>query len=191
MSTTKSSFSKKKVLVASIALLTMGLGGTVATGAYFTADKTVASNTLASGTVVIGNVGDDASSTAPLTFSNVLPVADSDVATKAKTFNINVRNNGTAAIDWKAAVSSTSSDFAKQVNVQYSTDGGTTWSNKTTADALSSVSIPSSSSLAASGTAVIKFRAWLPSSTDNSAQNKTLTFTLSVNAIQAGAQFPA
>ncbi|GEB45715.1 hypothetical protein MTE01_16600 [Microbacterium testaceum] len=191
MSTTKAAFSKKKVLVASIALLTMGLGGTVATGAYFTADKTVASNTLAAGTVAIGNIGDDASSTAPLTFSNVLPVADSDVAAKAKTFNINVRNNGTAAIDWKAAVSSTSSDFAKQVNVQYSTDGGTTWSNKTTADALSSVSIPSSSSLAASGTAVIKFRAWLPASTDNSAQNKTLTFTLSVNAIQAGAQFPA
>lgn len=191
MSTTKSSFSKKKVLVASIALLTMGLGGTVATGAYFTDSKTVSSNQLSSGTVIIGNLGDDATSTAPLTFSNVLPVADSDVATKAKTFNINVRNNGTASIDWKAAVSSTSSDFAKQVNIQYSTDGGTNWSTKVTADALSSISIPSASSLAANGTAVIKFRAWLPAATDNTAQGKTLTFTLSVNAIQAGAPFPA
>ncbi|MDQ1176605.1 hypothetical protein [Microbacterium sp. SORGH_AS_0421] len=189
MSTTKRSFSKKKVLVASLALLTMGLGGTVATGAYFTADKTVSSNTLASGTVVIGNIGDDSSSVAPLSFTNVLPVADADVATKAKTFNINVRNNGTAAIDWKAVVSSTSSEFAKQVNVQYSTDNGTTWSTARTADALSSVSIPSTASLAASGTAVIKFRAWLPAATDNTAQNKTLTFTLTVNAIQAGAPF--
>lgn len=191
MSTTKRSFSKKKALVASLALLTMGLGGTVATGAYFTADKSVTSNTLAAGTVVIGNLGDDASSTAPLTFSNVLPVADSDVSTKAKTFNINVRNNGTAAIDWKAAVSSTSSEFAKQVNIQYSTDNGATWSTAKTADALSSVSISSASSLAANGTAVIKFRAWLPANTDNSAQNKTLAFTLTVNAIQAGAPFPA
>ncbi len=184
--TSKSRVSKKNVLVASLALLTMGLGGSIATGAYFTDTKTVTSNELTAGTVLLGNIADNSASTAPVTFTNVLPVAANDVATKAQTFNINVRNTGTASIDWAAVITLTSSDFAKQVNVQYSVDNGSTWSTATTLDALNGTKISSSAPLASAGTSVIKFRAWLPSGTDNSAQGKSIAFALNVNAIQAG-----
>jgi len=43
----------------------------------------------------------------------------------------------------------------------------------------------SASSLAASGTTVIRFRARLPANTDNTAQGQTLSFTLTLNAIHA------
>ncbi|NUU49218.1 hypothetical protein HP444_00025, partial [Curtobacterium luteum] len=82
---TKSKLSKKKILVASIALLSIGFGGTIATGAWFTDSKTVAANQLTAGTVILGNLADDATSTTPLNFTNVIPVAASDVATKAQT----------------------------------------------------------------------------------------------------------
>ncbi|MDQ1176185.1 hypothetical protein [Microbacterium sp. SORGH_AS_0421] len=75
MSIPKRSFSKKKLFAASLALLTIGLGSTVATGAYFTAEKTVTDNTLAAGTVAIGNFADDSNSVAALAFTNVLPIA--------------------------------------------------------------------------------------------------------------------
>jgi len=182
--------SKKKLLIASAALLSIGLTGSIATGAYFTDQKVVTGNQLTAGTVVLGNIADDATSTTPVTFTNVLPIDDSTaakIAASAKTFNVNVRNNGTADIDWKATISLTSSDFAKQVKVSYSIDNGATWSTPTSADNLNGVAINSTASLAANGSLPVKFRAWLPAATDNSAQGKSLTFTLTVNAIQAGA----
>lgn len=181
---------KKKLFIASAALLSIGLTGSLATGAYFTDQKVVTGNQLTAGTVTLGNIADDSSSTAPIAFTNVLPIDDSTaakIAASAKTFNVNVRNTGTAAIDWKATISLTSSDFAKQVYVSYSVDGGSTWSQASTADTLNNVAIKSTTSLAASGTQAVKFRAWLPASTDNTAQGKSLSFTLTVNAIQAGA----
>jgi Neuraminidase (sialidase) len=188
--TTTSRSSKKKTLIAAAALLSIGLTGSIATGAYFTDQKIVTDNKLTAGTVVLGNIADDPTSTTPVVFTNVLPIDDSTaakIADKAKTFNVNVRNNGTADIDWKATISLTSSAFAKQVLVSYSSDNGTTWSNPTLADNLNGVAINSSASLAANGTLPIKFRAWLPAATDNTAQGKTLTFTVKVDAIQAGA----
>lgn len=181
---------KKKLFIASAALLSIGLTGSLATGAYFTDQKVVTDNKLTAGTVVLGNLADDSTSTAPVVFTNVLPIDDSTsakIAAKAKTFNVNIRNTGTADIDWKSKITLTSSAFAKQVTVSYSTDGGTNWSTPALADNLNNVAINSSSSLAAGGSLPIKFRAWLPASTDNSAQGQSLTFTLTVNAIQAGA----
>lgn len=187
--TSTSRTNKKKTLIAAAALLSIGLTGSIATGAYFTDQKIVTDNKLTAGTVVLGDIADDLKST-PVTFTNVLPIDDSTaakIADKAKTFNVNVRNNGTADIDWKATISLTSSAFAKQVYVSYSSDNGTTWSNPSFADNLNGVAIKSSASLAANGTLPIKFRAWLPASTDNTAQGKSLTFTVTVDAIQAGA----
>ncbi|MBM7803388.1 hypothetical protein JOE58_002639 [Curtobacterium luteum] len=188
---TKSKLSKKKILVASIALLSIGFGGTIATGAWFTDSKTVAANQLTAGTVILGNLADDATSTTPLNFTNVIPVAASDVATKAQTFNINVRNVGTADIDWTAKLTpdvstAASTAFAKQVFVQASTDGGSTWSTAQSISDFSGNTIASTSKIVANGSSVIQLRAWLPSTTDNTAQGQTLKFTLEVDAIQAG-----
>ncbi len=185
--TSKSRVSKKKVLVASLALLTMGLGGSIATGAYFTDTKTVTNNKLTAGTVLLGGTDfGNINTSTPVTFSNVLPVADKDVTSKAQSFVVAVRNNGTASIDWNGVVSLTSSDFAKQVKVQYKTEQGA-WSTSTTLDALNGTKITSGTSILAGSSDSIQFRAWLPAETDNSAQAKTVSFTLTVNAIQAGA----
>lgn len=180
---------KKTALIGAALLLAVGVGGTAATGAYFTDTKTVASNTITAGTVILGNIGDDASSTTPLAFTNVIPIADSLVATKAQTFNINIRNNGTASINWTAVLNTSSSQssttFPPQLNLQYSTDGGNTWSTKTTADKLSGTTISGTGPLAAGATAKVQFRAWLPSSTDNTAQGQVYKFDLTANAIQS------
>ncbi|MDQ1176186.1 hypothetical protein [Microbacterium sp. SORGH_AS_0421] len=108
-------------------------------------------------------------------------------------FNINVRNTGTAAVDWKATINASEvTNFSKSVYVQYSLDGGATWSTQgSIGGSMSGKAIPSTSSLAAGDTTVIKLRAFLPENTDNTAQGKTVSFSLVVNAIQAGAPFPS
>lgn len=179
---------KRKTLVAAAALLSIGLAGSIATGAYFTDSKTVSDNSLASGTVVLyGTDWADAATSTPVTFTNVLPIADADIPTgKASQFITVVRNRGTAAVDWTASISLTSSDFAKQVNVQYKIDNGS-WSDPVTLDALNGKKIASSAALKAPSTGYINWRAWLPAATGNSAQGQTVSFTLKLDAIQAGA----
>ncbi len=188
--------SRKKLIIASLALMSVGLGGSIATGAYFTDTKTVSSNQLTAGTVILGGTdyGNVATST-PVTFTNVLPIAESDIATaKASQFITVVRNRGTSAMDWAASISLTSSDFAKQVKVQYKIGSGSwssidndSWSSETTLDALNGTKITSSTPLSSMGSQTISWRAWLPSTTDNSAQGKTVSFDLKLSAIQAGA----
>lgn len=182
---------KKTALIGAAILLTVGIGGTAATGAYFTDTKTVASNTLTAGTVVLGNINDDATSTTPLAFSNVLPLADSAVATNAQAYNVNIRNNGTAAIKWSVVLNTSSSQqsttFPQQLNIQYSLDNGNTWSSASTAAALSGTTISGPSALAAGSSTKVQFRAWLPAATDNSAQGQVYKFDLTANAIQTGA----
>lgn len=179
---------KRKTFVAAVALLSIGLAGSVASGAYFTDSKTVSSNELSSGTVVLyGTDWGDSMTSTPVTFTNVLPIADADIPTgKASQFTTVIRNRGTAAIDWTASLSLTSSDFAKQVYVQYKINNGD-WADPITLDALNGKKIASSAALSASGTGYINWRAWLPSTTGNSAQGKTASFTLKLDAIQAGA----
>ncbi|WAC69354.1 SipW-dependent-type signal peptide-containing protein [Microbacterium sp. SL75] len=189
-----STWNKKKTLIASMVLLSVGLGGTVATGAYFTDTKQIAANSITAGTVILGNPSDGGTAAAPqaVTFANVLPIADADVATKAQTFNLNVRNNGTAAINWKAFINRTSPStaqenaLAKQLMLQYSTDGGFSWSTPGALDNQAGKAISSSSVLASNATQVIKFRAWLPATTDNTFQGLSLPFELMISAIQAG-----
>jgi len=179
---------KRKTLIAAVALLSIGLASSVASGAYFTDSKTVSNNKLSSGTVVLGGTDwSDATTSTPVTFTNVLPLADADIPTgKASQFITVIRNRGTAAIDWNASISLTSSDFAKQAYVQYKIGSGN-WADPITLDALNGQKIASSAELSASGSQTISWRAWLPSTTGNSAQNKTVTFTLKLDAIQAGA----
>jgi len=86
----------RKLLIASAALLSIGLTGSIATGAYFTDQKVVTGNQLTAGTVVLGNIADDATSTTSVTFTNVLPIASSDISKKAQTFQVWIRNEGTA-----------------------------------------------------------------------------------------------
>ncbi len=187
--TSPTRISKKKMLIASVALLSIGLGGSAATGAYFTATKSVANNQLSSGTVVLGNIGADATAATetPVTITNLIPIEDSDVSTKARTFSVNVRNAGSASIDWVASFTTPNGvDNSFPLMFKYTTNNGSTWSSVYTADPLNTTKIPSTSSLAAGATQTVKFLVWLPSYAPSSAQGKSLTFSLNVNAIQAG-----
>ncbi len=182
---------KRKALIASLALLAIGAGGVAVSGAYFTNQQTLTANTLSAGTVQLGNVGDNG--TTALAFNNILPVADANVATQAQTFNINVRNTGTAAIDWAATpiltsnASAAATALAGAVNISYSTDG-TTWSTAQTLSALAaSPTTITGTNLASGSTTKIQVRAWLPATTGNSVQGNSLSFDLRVRAIQTGA----
>ncbi|WP_307313884.1 hypothetical protein [Microbacterium sp. SORGH_AS_0421] len=160
------------------------MGSTAATGAWFTANKTVSDNTLSSATVKLGEM---TSGSAAVSVTNLIPIADSDISSKAKTFLVFVDNSGTVDIDWNASYSLTSSNaLASQARIQYQIGNGA-WSDAVSVSALSGTKIPSPSPIAAGRYQVVGFRVWLPSNASNSIQGTQLTFTLNVNGIQAGA----
>ncbi len=197
MMTSTSRPRKKKALVAAAALLSIGLTGTIATGAYFTDQKIVTNNQLTAGTVVLGNIGDDANSSTPVTFTNVLPIADADVATKAQTFNVHIRNGGTADIGWKAEVASPmilmradegGLTIKDKAMVQVSTTDGETWSAPQTFTELQNQGpIENGLGIRPGDSALVKFRVWLPATTGNAYQGASFSFNLVVSAIQYGA----
>lgn len=188
MNTNTRKISARKALIASALLLSIGAGGIVASGAWFTSSQSLASNQVKTATVSLGAIGGTA-----LSVTNAVPLADADVATKAQTFTVNVVNNGTIAVDWAADLilptSPTPSDTINRLLVSYSVDGGTTWSTGQTMGSLAGApGTITGTSLAAGATKAVLFRAWLPGATSTNAdQNQTITFDLRARAIQAGA----
>lgn len=185
---------KKKAAVAFFALIAVGVGGFAVSGAYFTDQKTIAGNTLQAGTVQLGGIGDTASTTTPLSFTNILPMTDA-VATDATTpqavvATVNIRNTGTASIDWSALITVPAAGeaaFANALSAQYRVGAGA-WSATSTLASLASAPIASTGALAGTnGTQTIDIRLWLPAATNNTFQAKTLSFDLRARAIQAGA----
>lgn len=181
----------RKAIIASAILLSVGVGGIAATGAWFTSYQTLASNQVKTATVSLGAVGGNA-----LAVTNLVPIVDSDIATKAQTFNVNVVNNGSIAVDWAADIilPTNAPDTTNRVLVAYSVDGGTTWSATTSATAPTMATLATNpglitgTGLAAGKTQTVMFRAWLPAATSgNSDQGQTITFDLRARAIQSGA----
>jgi len=185
--------STRKLLVASAALLSIGLTGSIATGAYFTDQKVVTGNQLTAGTVVLGNIADDATSTTPVTFTNVLPIASTDISKKAQTFQVWIRNEGTAGIDWRAYVESPTDTpeqvaMRQQLRLQVSTDQGASWTPTMTFEQFQNNGpIESTAGIRPKDYDSLQFRVWLPASTGNTFQGATFSFNLSVRAIQNGA----
>jgi len=183
----------KTLIVAATALLSIGLTNSLTTGAYFTDQKVVTGNELTAGTVILGNIADDDTSTAPLTFTNVLPIASADVSTKASIFRVWIRNEGTADIDWRAYMESptdTAEEVAirQQLRIQVSTDQGTTWTPRQTPEELQqSGPIESTAGIRRMDSDSVLFRVWLPASTNNTFQGAKFSFNLSVRAIQDAA----
>lgn len=188
--------SKKKAMVAAALIACVGFSGVVVSGAYFTDEVSSTGNTASAGTVYLGPIG--ATDNTPVTFSNILPSTPEN----GRVTTINVRNIGTAAINWAATLNlpaSTTADqraFAGQLNIQTSIDGGVTWSAATTLAAYTTAatagSVTSTAALPAPvGTtpsaAPIQLRMWLPTTTLNTYQGKSLTFNVRVRAIQSDA----
>lgn len=190
--TTTIRISKRKMLIATAALLSVGLGSTAVTGAYFTTMKTVANNQISSATLTLGNIGSDpsAGTEVPVTIANLIPIADSDVNTKARSFSMNIRNTGSVPINWAASLTTPSdanTTYLQQLMFKYSLDNGNTWSNTYTGDPLNKTTITNDASLIDGGAQTIKFLVWLPYNVSNTAQGKTLTFALNAKATQVGA----
>ncbi|WP_279365738.1 hypothetical protein [Microbacterium testaceum] len=178
--------STRKILLASIALLSIGMGSTAATGAWFTTSRSVANNQLTSATVTLGEI---ASGSAAVSFTNLIPLADSEVSSKAKTFLVFADNQGNVPIDWNASYTLTSTnELANQARIQYQIGNGS-WSDATSVSAMSGSKIFSTSSIDPGKYQVVAFRVWLPFNADNSTQGKQVSFTLNVNGIQVGAPF--
>lgn len=176
-------------------VLVSGIAGTfITTGAYFTDMKTTPLNTITAATITLGLPGATAST--PLVAATVLPIAAGTEATKAVVTAVNIRNVGTAAFDWDAAISNLAvvggpADSPTLVQVQFSRDAGTTWSTATTLQAFATAGatapqIASTTSLAAQAVNPVQLRMWLPATAGNAYQSMSLTFTLTARAIQSG-----
>jgi len=195
MTTPTLTLRKRTALIGAVALLAIGAGGVAVSGAYFTDQKSIESNSVATSTVKLGPIDGDRGTTT-VAITDLLPIADENVAAQAKPFKVVVSNTGNATIDWAATIiqtsaagTSTTPSAADALYVSYSTDNGTTWSTGTTLTSL--ISTPpsdfSGQGLVAGGKKTILFRAWLPSTTSNTYQGTSVTFALRVRAIQTGA----
>ncbi|WP_295824464.1 hypothetical protein [uncultured Microbacterium sp.] len=196
MTTPTLTLRKRTALVAAVALLAIGAGGVAVSGAYFTDQKSIESNSVATSTVKLGPI-DGSDGTTKLTVTDLLPLPKDDsktIADSAKTFQVVVSNTGKATIDWAAAIFLTSApgtndkpSAADALYISYSTDGSTWSTGVTLASLLSSKqSGLSGTDLASGASKTIFFRAWLPSTTSNTYQGTSVTFTLRVRAIQTG-----
>lgn len=199
---------RKKAAVFGFAgmLLVVGVAGSlVASGAYFTNTKTTPDNTITTGTIALGGLGDAGSTIA--IGRNVMPIADGTEATEASVMTINIRNVGTAAFDWSAQFTTAKlnttatvngktapTDTLEKINVEVSSDGGSTWSGKTTLQNLPAQQFTSTESLAAPVGDVesvfpIMMRLWMDKSAGNNYQGVTATFSVTAKAIQSGIGF--
>lgn len=200
MTTPTLTLRKRTALVAAVALLAIGGGGVAVSGAYFTDQKSIESNSVATSTVKLGDIkGNGFGSSTALSVTDLLPLPDDSpttVASSAKAFSVIVNNTGAATIDWAASIIQTSAagtnanpTAAEALFVSYSTDGGTNWSTGVSLSSLatSMKTTPiTGKGLKANDTQEIKFLAWLPSTTSNTYQGTSAKFTLRVRAIQTG-----
>jgi hypothetical protein len=188
--------SKRKMLLAAGLALTVGFTGLTVSGAYFTDQVTVEGNSAAAATVKLGSTGSTATSAnTQILATNLIPLTAAEADTKGFAATINVRNVGTAPIDWAIKLSyptggatTDQAAFADQVNIK-TTIGTGTATGPVTLATLATQTTPTltGTGLAAGSTTAVAFRIYLPEATSTTFQGRSVPFNVQVRAIQAGA----
>jgi hypothetical protein len=186
---------RTKAIVACLALLAVGTGGVVASGAYFTDQISISGNVLKAAKVFLGapDATTEPNTNTNLTMNDVLPLSTAQVDTLATTRTLKLINKGTVPVEWKVVASdpSTGGDadavMAGSLQIQTKLDSGA-WSGamSLTDFKKSGLKSAASTTLAVNDTATILIRAYLPKETDNLTQEKSATFNLKLRAIQIG-----
>ena len=183
--------------ISAILATTLGVG-VFASTAYFT-DESKISATVAVGTADLGmrSVNGASLDAEPLTLSGLVPLSTSAAAdnTRGGVVSFKVKP---ATLDARAVVTAqglsagSATDLMGYVRVNFSVDGGSTWSAPqplTTASVLRSDEFTVAKQPAASSTlsGVLKVRFYLTSDTPDSFQGKSLAFSIGVRSIQSSA----
>lgn len=185
---------RTKVIVASLALLAVGTGGVLASGAYFTDQISITGNVLKAAKVFLG--APDATEPATntnLSMNDVLPLSTAQVETLATTRTLKLINKGTVPVEWKVVATNpdtgadTDVTMAGSLRIQTKLNAAG-WSEPITLTQFKIDGIKSAvgANLAVDGTATILIRAYLPKETGNLTQEKSSTFNLKLRAIQIG-----
>lgn len=180
-------------LLAGSIVVSGAAGAIITSGAYFTNTRTIDNNTITAATIVLGAIGDTGN--ADVAAGLVLPIPAGTQSTNALVTTVNIRNAGTAAFNWDAAVinvktSTGPADSTTQVQVQASVDNGTNWTTPTSLAAFATAGatgaqFASSAALAPGAAAPLQLRMWLPASAGNPYQSMKITFSLAARAIQS------
>ncbi|MDF2918891.1 MAG: hypothetical protein K0S70_3108 [Microbacterium sp.] len=176
---------KRKMALAAGALVLAGVGGTLASGAWFTDQQKMTGNELTAATVVLDSLTSGGAT--KIEVSNLLPSADS---TGGKEGSITISNSGTAKFLWAADLdpgTPTKAGFLDAVQIEFRQGGAGNWSAPTSIATAAAVSQKSASALDAGTSTTLDYRVSLPSTTANDLQGASVAFDVVVKAIQADA----
>lgn len=180
---------RKQALMAALALVCIGTGGLVGSGAYFTDQKAIPSNTLQAARVELGAIGITDNSL--VTTKNLLPLTNA-VATAADSqsslITVNVKNTSNVAIGWAASINGVTGNattFLPKIQLQWHVGAGA-WSTPTTLDAFGALttSAITGTGLVAGDTTVVEIRLWLKDDSATSLQGLLTTYNVRVRAMQ-------
>ncbi|MFD1714735.1 hypothetical protein ACFSBZ_09660 [Amnibacterium flavum] len=163
-----------------------------ATGAYFTNQASIGSNTSTSATVKVSLKNGSAPSPT-WTATGLLPLSTTDAndttsAAKGIIVPIQLSNDGSVSSDWSLTVNQVTtpvSALTQYVRVALSTDGGTTWGTPVALNAATPVSA-TGTALAAGTSANLAMRFFLVSTTPNSMKSTSVNYTITAKVIQNG-----
>ncbi|KTR87554.1 hypothetical protein NS220_17640 [Microbacterium testaceum] len=176
---------KRKVALAAGALVLVGVGGTLASGAWFTDQQKMSGNELSAATVVIDPLTTGGAT--KIEVSNLLPSADS---TGGKQGSITIKNSGTAKLLWAADLdpgTPTKAGFLDAVQIEFRQGGDGNWSVPTSLSSAATVLQKGASALDEGSSTTLDYRVSLPSTAANDLQGASVTFDVVVKAIQADA----
>jgi predicted ribosomally synthesized peptide with SipW-like signal peptide len=182
---------RTQAIMAALALLFIGTGGLVGSGAYFTDQTTIRANSFTSSTIALRYIGDTDNS--DFTTKNLLPLTEAAATTganpQASLITVNVVNVGKSAFGWAASIKNitgATSTLVPAVQLQWRIDSGT-WSPTTTLDAFGAIT---SSPINGTGLApaatpvVVQIRLWLKPDAVTSLQSLKASYVVRVRAMQ-------
>lgn len=176
---------KRKVALAAGALVLAGVGGTLASGAWFTDQQKMTGNEMSAATIAISAA--ERSGNASLEMKNLMPTADASKGGIES--DLKIVNTGDAPVRWAFAIDpkASSPGFLDAALIQFRVGDQGAWSEPTSFTSASQTLQKGPTSLVPNEAADVTVRAWLPVATSNSLQGATATFDVVVKAVQSDA----
>jgi hypothetical protein len=186
---------KRKVLLAAGLAITMGFTGLTVSGASFTDQVTAEANSATAATVDLGFTGSSSTANTVITAQNLVPMTSAEAAARGAGYlaTFNIRNSGTATIDWAMKISTapglTADQAALASSVVFEPTVRNVTGSPTTLAAFTAQSTPTitGTGLASGASTPVTAKIYLLDTTPSNQQGRSVPFSVQVRAIQAGA----
>jgi hypothetical protein len=186
---------RRKVLLAAGLAVTMGFAGLTVSGASFTDQVTAEANSATAATVDLGFTGPSSTANTVITAQNLVPLtsAEADIRGAGYLATFNIRNSGTAPIDWAMKISTppglTADQTAFASSVVFKPTVGNVTGSPTTLAAYTVQTTPTitGTALASGSSTSVTAKIYLLDTTPSNQQGRSVPFSVQVRAIQAGA----